>query len=198
MTKSENPIAIEPLTKAEEQKQHGNTAKPDVKDMPLPKEWKEKMGIMTEAVTKGFRYYRRRVGDKYYMLLRKGKKDISLGAWTPEKDGKLFRLFPNLGTYAGIPKPAPWSDAAGYQQGRSFLAVPIARTAIIPRDYIPSINVIRYFQIIKNNGFPGDFSQFINDMVTHHLEDCHGIRLPVMLEEEMAEYREREENIQNE
>lgn len=189
------PIQIEPLTKEEKGKQ----TRPEVDESKypeLPQKWKGRTKLFGDAIDKGFRYYRRRIGDKVYMLLRKGRHDVSLGSWNEEKESLLFHLYPYLGTYAGIPKPPPWVSPNATPQGRSYLGIPISRTAIIPRDYVPSINVIRYFQVIKNNGFPGDFSQFINDVVTHHMEDCHGIRLPVMIEEDMDFKREEECNVE--
>jgi len=69
--------------------------------------------------------------------------------------------------------------------------VPIRRIAVIPRDFIPTIDVIRYFQIIKNNGYTGDFSQFVNDIIIEHFVRCNGIVLPVLLRETM----ENEQNV---
>lgn len=180
---AENVIQVEPLTKEEREKQGMNTSRMEA-DPDFPIDWKPKAKKMADAIDQGFRYYRRNIGNKIYMLLRKGRKDISLGQCTEEREGKLFHFFPYLTTQAGIPKPPPWVSQGATAQGRQFLSVPINRIGIIPRDYVPTIEVIRYFQILKKNGFPGDFSKFINDIVEHHMADCHGISLPVMLEEE--------------
>lgn len=186
-------MAIEPLSKEELAKQE--RVKNLVSNPDFPDEWKVKAKGMTESVDSGFKYYRRQKGDKVYMLLRKGNHDFGLGLQSEEKEGKLFAFFPQLETYGSIPRPAPWvptSTAGATPQRHSFLSVPINRVAIIPRDYVPSISVIRYFQITKENGFEGDFSQFINDVVTRHFASCHGIILPVLLEEEI-EVKEEEE-----
>lgn len=193
---SEAPIQIEPLTKEEEEKRAPYPTLKDIKDNPdYPEDFKKKP--IAEMIEKGFRYYKRTIpktdGDSIYMLLRKGDKDRSLGLWTEEKEGKLFAFHPTLGVYGGVTKPVPWSperERAGggvTPYGRGYLTIPIARTAVIPRDFVPSINVIRYFQIIKENGFPGDFSKFINDIVTAHFRKCHGIKLPVLVEGEEEE-----------
>jgi hypothetical protein len=187
-TPSEAPIQIEPLTKEEHEKRGTSKGFEDSPD--FPKDWKNKADKIAECIDKGFKYYRRKIGDKIYMVLRKGKQDRGLGQWSEEKEGKLFTFYPTLGTYAGIPRPPPWVSPGATPQGRSFLSIPISRVAIIPRDYVPSINVIRYFQIIKQNGFPGDFSQFINDIVTEHFGRCHGIVLPVLVEETSEEMKE--------
>ena len=186
---SEAPIQIEPLTK-DEQKERGTPTHVDLSTNPeFPKEWDAK--DVSDAVGKGFKYYRRTKDGKLYMLLRKGKHDKGLGQWSEEKEGKLFTFYPNLGTMGGIEKPPPWTPQGATQQ-RSYLAVPINRVAIIPRDYVPSISVIRYFQVVKENGFPGDFSKFVNDIVVTHFRNCHGITLPVLIEEEMEVMREEE------
>ena len=192
MASSEAPVQIEPLTK-EERKQRGVEEHPE--DSPFyPEEWKDRAGVIRECAEKGFKYYRRKKeGDKVYMQLRKGKKEKGLGLWSEEKEQKLFTFYPNLETMGGIPRPAPYPLTAqtgeSHPQGRTFLSIPINRIAIIPRDYVPTINVIRYFQLVKENGFPGDFSKFINDMVTHHMHDCHGVELPYVFRQDEEDLR---------
>lgn len=191
------PIEIEQLTKDEE-KSRGNVSRDMEKNPDYPKEWVEK--DLPTLVAKGFKYYKHAKPDgRTYMLLRHKRKDKGIGLYTEEKEQKLFHFFPNLETMGGIPKPPPWVPGDEVQPPggsslpgakHSFLGMPITRVAVIPREYVPSINVIRYFQIIKENGFPGSFSDFINDIVNRHFEVCNGIKLPVMLEEEIEVRRE--------
>lgn len=195
-TPSEKPIQIEPLTK-KEQKQQGVPASDVTENPEYPKEWLDK--DVPELVQKGFRYYKRVTQDgRVYMNLRKKRVDRGLGVWTEEKEAKLFHFFPTVGTSSGIVKPPPWTPVPAktqsFPQGRQFLSVPISRVAIIPRDYVPSINIVRYFQIFKENGYPGDFSGFINETVTNYMVNVHHITLPVMLEEEI-EFRREDENV---
>lgn len=192
---SEKPIVIDPLTKKEQKKQSASA--PNVVDSPdYPKEWLDRN--LPDLVDKGFRYYVRVTADgRKYMNMRKKRLDRGLGAWTEEKEAKLFHFFPNVGTAAGVVKPPPWAPISNQTpanpQGRSFLGIPISRVAIIPRDFVPSINVIRYFQIFKEQGYPGDFSGFINESVTNYMVYRYHLTLPVMLEEEM-EIRREDEN----
>lgn len=193
---SEKPIVIDPLTK-KEQKQQGTPASNVTENPEYPKDWLDKN--VPELVEKGFKYYKRVTRDgRIYMNMRKKRADRGLGLWTEEKEAKLFHFFPNVGTAAGVVKPPPWTPISAQTpsnpQGRSFLSVPISRVAIIPRDYVPSINVIRYFQILKENGYPGDFSGFINETVTNHMAKCHHLTLPVMLEEEIELRREENDS----
>ena len=185
-------IQIEPLTKEErKEKESGILSGNPEQDPEYPKDWIGKP--IAEVIGKGFRYYKKlQSNGKTYMVLRRGRHDRGLGAWTQEKEQKLFNYYPQVGTMAGISPLAPMHKGGTARQhvggtpgNRPLLSVPIRRVAIIPRDYIPNIDVIRYFQIMKNNGFGGDFSQFINDIVTEHFVRCHGIVLPVLLREEM-------------
>lgn len=183
--KADANIEIEPLTK-EELKKRGTGSSRVLNDPEYPKDWLDR--DIPVLVEKGFKYYKKTTREgKVYMVLRLKNKDKGLGTWTDEREAKLFHFFPNLGTVAGTLRPAPWvpqTQSVGNPQGRSFLSTPISRVAIIPRDYVPTINVIRYFQMVKEMGYPGDFSGFINDMVTHHMHDCHGVELPYVFREE--------------
>ena len=184
------PVQIEPLT-AQEQKQRG--APEHVEDSPeYPEDWKKRAKKITDNINAGYKYYRRIQDGKTYMVLRKGDKDTGLGLWSEEREGKLFTFYPQLQTGGGITRPPPWTPQGDTNKSRGFLAVPISRVAIIPRDYVPSIGVIRYFQIVKEHGFPGDFSKFINDVVTRHFKVCNGIQLPVLIEEEVDVREENE------
>lgn len=184
------PVQIEPLSNKEKEARNIPAVE---EDADYPTDWKKKAKKISDAVDKGAKYYKRNVRGIIYMVLRKGKKDLSIGQWSLEREAKLFHFYPYLGTCAGIPKPVPFGSQS--QGPHGYLSIPLNRIAVIPREYVPTINVIRYYQIIVANGFPGDFSQFINDIVTHHMEDCHGMTLPVMLEEEMEYRREGEEEI---
>lgn len=190
---ADKPMEIEPLTKDEE-KQRGITGmdvgNEHIADNPeYPPDWKTRVKeLQSMEKDGGWKYHRRNQGGKTYMVLRKGKKDRGIGLWSEEREAKLFTFHPALGITQGITRPPPWTPQGTIQQ-RSFLSVPINRVAIIPRDYVPSISVIRYFQILKENGFPGDFSKFINDVVVRHFRVCNRVKLPVLIEEENVEVR---------
>lgn len=192
-TPSEKSIEIEPLTR-KEQKQKG-VPDSDVTENPeYPKEWLDR--DVPHLVAEGFKYYKRVTSDgKVYMNMRKKRKDRGLGLWSEEKEAKLFHFFPNIGTSGNILRPPPWTPQTAQTSKNpqhSFLGVTISRVAVIPREYVPSINVIRFFQIFKENGYPGDFSSFINEIIANYMTHFHHLTLPVMLEEEI-EFR-REEN----
>lgn len=173
------PIPIDPLT-SKETLQGKLEAVTRIEDDPeYPIEWRAK--AVGDCVVKGWKYYRRRIKDKVYMILRKGQHDRSLGLYTEELEKKLFEFHPDVTVASNIDKPLIQSYKA--PAGRTYLSVPIARVGVIPRDYVPSLNVLRYFQFIKEEGFPGDFSKFINDIIFQHFRYCHGVILPVLIEE---------------
>lgn len=197
------PVEIEPLTAQERKEKYGSSKAPPpvaqeeepiyarVSDHPdYPKDWRNKP--VEQLVASDYKYYKKALKDgKVYMILRKGRHDKGLGRWSEEKERKLFRFFPSLSPFGDVGRTKDMPSRAGVKHSRGFLSIPIRRVAVVPRDYIPTIDVIRYFQIMKNNGFPGDFSKFINDIIIEHFVSCHGIVLPVMLRDE---YNEEEED----
>lgn len=128
-----------------------------------------------KKIGKGWHYRIKTKNDgTRYMTIRHANTERSLGRYTPEREKLLFKMFPRLPFAPSVPK---------VRAIKQFMSVPIRKVAVIPRDYQPTIDVIRYFHIFKDNGFPGDFSDFINGNVKDHFVRCHGIVLPVLLEE---------------
>lgn len=139
---------------------------------------------VSSLVERGWQYrVKTKRNGKQFMALRKGGTDRGLGGYTPSKEKLLFHYYPEL--KEGFMRRHPSGDRRStYKRQRPFLSVPIKRLAVIPANYRPSLNVIRYFHIFKKNDFPGDFSDFINGTVEDHFVKCNGIILPVLLEDE--------------
>lgn len=197
----DNKITVESEpSKAEQKQPRGASVNREMeKDPDYPQEWIEK-DIPTLA-SKGFKYYKHVKPDgKVYMVLRHKRKDKGIGSWSEEKEGKLFHFFPSI-PIMGNTVPAVWEPSMGSETPRgsrdrttSHLGMPVNRVATIPREYIPTIPVIKYFQILRENGFVGDFSKFINDIVQTHFEKCRGVKLRVVLENDIEIRREDESN----
>jgi len=153
----------------------------------VPKQWTD-VPIL-ELAKQGW-YYRARAGGQgksggKYMCIRNRNNEKSLGRWSPELEKKLFELYPILYKPKGVEAEQP---STGRSLGsKPFFNVPIKRIAVIPGDYRPTMDVIRYYHIYKNNGFLGDFSDFMNGIVTAHFVKCHGIVLPVYVNEELIQ-----------
>lgn len=153
----------------------------------VPKQWTE-VPIL-ELAKQGW-YYRARAegqgksGGKY-MYIRNRNNERSLGRWSPELEELLFKLYPILYKPKGVEAESPKSSTGKGLGSKPFFNVPIKRIAVIPGDYRPTLDVIRYYHIYKNNGFLGDFSDFMNGIVTTHFVKCHGIVLPVFVNEEL-------------
>lgn len=179
-----SPIAVEQQLKTNTTPDSTEIADDLTKRPDYPKDWRDKP--IAEMVEKGFRYYRRpnKDGTKTTMSLRKADHERSLGDWTEEREIKLFGFYPKLETMGGIPKPPAHTPVP---PGQTLMGIPIARPAVIPKDYQPSLNVLRYYAILRSNGYPHDFSRFINDIVRTHMEKCHGFSLPVVFVTEEGE-----------
>lgn len=63
----------------------------------------------------------------------------------------------------------------------TFLRTPITRHATIPKTFVPTIKVLRYFEILKETGYTGDFNEFVNEIVETHWEKCHGLLTPLII-----------------
>ncbi|MCJ7633420.1 hypothetical protein MUP77_13665, partial [Candidatus Bathyarchaeota archaeon] len=154
----------------------------------VPKQWRN-VPIL-ELGKQGWSY--RRKPDKKgieYMHIRNRTNERGLGRYTPEREKLFFQLYPIF--YK--PKSAETEsspeiiDSSGDRAfgKKPFFNVPIKRVAVIPGDYRPTMEVIRYFHTFKNNDFPGDFSDFVNGIIFHHFVKCNGIALPVYINEEL-------------
>ena len=149
----------------------------------IPEQWTD-VPIL-ELAKQGW-YYRARSTDKSgskYMFIRNRTNERSLGQWSPELEKLLFEHYPILYKPKGVAELEP-STGKGLGS-KPFFNVPIKRIAVIPGDYRPTMDVIRYYHIYKNNGFLGDFSDFMNGIIVAHFVKCHGIVLPVYVNEEL-------------
>jgi len=157
----------------------------------IPEKWRN-MDIPS-FINRGWQY---RVKTKHngtqFMCLRKGHSERGIGGYTPSKEKMFFNLYPEL--KEDYMRRKQEQDRKVLKRRRPYISVPIRRVAVIPADYRPSLNVIRYFHIFKKNGWPGDFSEFINGNVEDHFVRCNGIVLPVLLEE--LEEKRLIENVQ--
>jgi hypothetical protein len=152
----------------------------------IPEQWND-VPIL-ELAKQGW-YYRARSTDKSgskYMFIRNRTNERSLGQWSPELEKLFFERYPILYRPKGEAEPPEPSTGKGLGS-KPFFNVPIKRIAVIPGDYRPTMDVIRYYHIYKNNGFLGDFSDFMNGIVGTHFVKCHGIVLPVYVNEELIE-----------
>ena len=153
----------------------------------MPKQWTD-VPIL-ELAKQGW-YYRARAEGQgksgvKYMYIRNRNNEKSLGRWSPELEKSLFELYPILYKPKGLEELEP-STGKGLGS-KPFFNVPIKRVAVIPGDYRPTMDVIRYYHIYKNNGFLGDFSDFMNGIVGTHFVKCHGVFLPVYINEELIQ-----------
>jgi hypothetical protein len=158
----------------------------------IPEAW-ENIPLL-ELGKKGWTY--RRKADKKgveYMHIRNRSNERGLGRYTPEREKLFFELFPifyrpNKGVETEPPEIVGEGPNIPSEKGlgrKPFFNIPIKRVAVIPGDYRPTMEVIRYYHLYKNNDFPGDFSDFMNGIIRHHFVKCNGVALPVYINEEL-------------
>ena len=144
----------------------------------IPEKWKSLP--LADMVDKGWRPRVRTVRGTEYMSLRMGQHDKSLGVHTEKKWNLLMEMFPRLKkTQEFIAQEKKTKKKAG------LLGIPIKKDKSIPKSYIPNIITIRYYEILVDKGFDGDFNDFINEVIETHFMKCHGITLPILYKEPM-------------
>lgn len=177
------PVPKEDMTEAEALETDGivDAKKEKIGEDKVLEKWRNL--DVASLVERGWQYRVKTAGDgKQYMALRKGGTDRGLGGYTPSKEKLLFHYYPEV--KEDFMRRHPSGDRrTSSKRAKPFLSVPIRRVAVVPTNYRPSLDVIRYFHTFKKNGFPGDFSDFINGNVEDHFVKCNGIILPVLLEE---------------
>lgn len=193
----ENPTEISPQeempTDISQTNESGIPPKAVPKSIEVPEEWSDIPVI--DLSKQGWTYRHRTDKDgREYMYIRNRTNERSLGRYTPEREKLFFQLYPIMFKPKGVEIESPALTRTGIdlssEKGlgkKPFFNVPIKRIAVIPGDYRPTLDVVRYYHIYKNNGFLGDFSDFMNGIITTHFVKCHGIVLPVFVNEELIQ-----------
>lgn len=145
-----------------------------------------------------------------YLTIRKGKQERSLGRYDAKKHAIIKKALPPPRTNIVQPTPelidVDENNSAGLASGEepnelalkvtegdetssprkvrppqsTLLRMPIQKHVVFPKSYVPTIKVMRYFEILKERGYNGDFNQFVNEVVETHFEKCHGIYMPLV------------------
>lgn len=145
----------------------------------IPEEWRT-MNLQDLFATG----YKPRIKTKpsglSYITLRKGNLEKSLGPYDEDRWKLIMSMFPRKAP----PPKVPSSPS-------HLLSIPVRRAPVFPKDFKPSLNVLRYFEILKDRAYPGDFNDFINEIIETHFCKCHGIVLPIVYEEQSENGREQ-------
>lgn len=195
-TENNNPAEISPQevpTDTSQSKSSEAIPQSTSDALQVPTEWSDI--AVVDLAKQGWTYRKRADEDgRIYMAIRNRTNEKSLGRWSREREKLLFELYPILYKPKGAETESPELTRAGIDLSsgtglgkRPFFNVPIKRIAVIPGDYRPTLDVVRYYHIYKNNGFQGDFSDFMNGIITTHFMKCHGVFLPVYVNEELIE-----------
>lgn len=153
-------------------------------DYAIPEEWKEHN--FQDLFDKGWKPSKK-VNNKTglsYIRLRHGRsEEIHLGSYSESKWELLQSMFPHklpalsrTDNPEELPEPAKESN----MPVGSYFKVPIAKATVIPKAFMPRLPTLYWFERLKQNGFSGDLSDFLNDIVETHFEQCHSLFIQVM------------------
>ena len=169
-------------------------------NLEMPEHWK--MLPLEQWVNEGYKPRVKKVHGNDYLIIRKGKAERSLGRFSQENWDLLHDLFPKLKvaleenvSEENVPqgKDFPTVEATiGRRQtpspnvprpnkpGSSFLGVRLNRPTLFPKTYMPSLKIVRFYEVYREEGGTSDFSTFINDIVETHLRKCHGYMIDLL------------------
>jgi hypothetical protein len=102
-------------------------------------------------IEEGYTPKRKKVMNYEYIVLSKGKSDISLGRYTDRKWKYLSRLV------AERPRRE--------EKKRDLLAVNIVKPPALPTKFSPSIDTIYYYKLLQEHGYEKSFDDFLNEVV---------------------------------
>lgn len=102
-------------------------------------------------IEEGYTPKRKKVMNYEYIVLSKGKSDISLGRYTDKKWKYLSRLV------AERPRRE--------EKKRDLLAMNIVKPPALPTKFSPSIDTIYYYKLCQEHGYEKSFDDFINEVV---------------------------------
>ena len=158
---------------------------------PIPEDWREHN--FQDLFDNGWKpHLRKNPSGALYIALRRGRSDeIRLGAYKEERWELIQSMFPHK--LPAVPAESRENDSASDNPEESpepakeptmpvgsYFKVPIAKATVIPKAFMPRLPTLYWFERLKQNGFPGDLSDFLNDIVESHFEQCHSLFIQVM------------------
>lgn len=142
----------------------------EVLEWPL-KEWKDIP--LEKMVDDGWKPRRKIVGEHEYITIRFGSQERGLGRFSPAKWTLLHERFPTL--KRGRPSKIIKKEAQA-----SVLQTRVKKPTVIPKHVYPSLTTLKWFEILKQNGYEGDFNDFMNEIIETHFSKCHGLH-PIII-----------------
>lgn len=120
---------------------------------------------------------RTKKSGRSYIRIRYGNKEKSLGPYTQDKWRIVNQIYDTISAkITQAPSPAPKKHTVKSPLFRT----PLRRNAVFGKSIVPSLTTLRWFEILKENGYPGDMSDFINDIIAVHFTKCNGLMLPIV------------------
>ena len=160
----------------------------------MPEHWK--MLPLENWVNEGFKPRIKKVHGNDYIIIRKGKTERSLGRFSQENWDLLHELFPKLKGEFGenvpeetVPQGKDVLSVEGIDRrpiprhnepGSAYLNVKLEKPTLFPKSYVPSLKIVRFYEVYRGEGGTSEFSTFVNDIVETHLRKCHGYMIDLL------------------
>jgi len=149
----------------------------------MPEEWKSIP--LVDMVDKGWRPRVRRIRDKEFISIRKGKLERGLGAYTVERWELLMEMFPKLtvSSQDSIVEGVPISQRPEHPiASAGLLGTRVRRPEALSDRVGFSLETLNWFQWSKNKGFTGTLSDWLDNVVHNYFSE-HGLQPVVMIEQ---------------
>ncbi|MCJ7635672.1 hypothetical protein MUP77_25180 [Candidatus Bathyarchaeota archaeon] len=148
----------------------------------MPEEWKSIP--LADMIDKGWKPRVRRIRNKEFISIRKGKLERGMGAYTPERWDLLIELFPKL--TANFPDPIAEGIPISQTPERSIASAGLLGTKMTRPEALSahvgfSLETLNWYEWTKSKGFTGTLSDFV-DSIIHNYFSEHGLQPVVMIE----------------
>ena len=130
-------------------------------------EWDQiKQYPIQDLFSQGYRPYKHpsKTG-KFYISLKKGRHEVSLGLYTDERWNLLRSMMPEKMNISSFLPNKKETIVEGKRERKNILATEVSRPPVIPTRFTPSLDTIYYFKLVQNYGYEKSFEDFVNETV---------------------------------
>lgn len=146
----------------------------------IPKQWRK--FPIADMIEKGWRPRLIRRKDKYYITLRFGDQERSLGRYTDERISLLQEMYPQIDWgITRMERPAPIDKA-------SILKTKLSKPQPLKTQLQISLEVLNWYEWAQSKGYPYDLGTFISEIVHYFFQD-QGLERPVIIRKMESDIR---------
>jgi hypothetical protein len=140
----------------------------------IPNEWREIQ--FQDLFANGWKPRIKTQKGISYITLRRGNKEKSLGPYQEDRWQLVMSMFPKKVPDARIFPANP-------KYPLSLIGATMKRADWVPKTFTPSVDTLKWFQTLKENGSSVGFDEFINDIVETHFSKCHHLDYRLVITE---------------